>query len=517
MNAIEHPNIYMRSLATRDAGTRDLSQALPDAIAACKVAGFDLVIVETSGIGQGDAAIVPLVDAVALRDDARVRRREPAREDRHARLRRLRRDQQVRPQGRARTRCATCASSSSATASASRRRAGRRCRCSARSPSRFNDDGVTALYQAIAARSRSKGLALAHGRARRRSRRRGVDRAAARSCPPARARYLAEIAETRARLSRVGADQAQIARERQQLSAQRCCCAPAQGDRCEPARRQADVAATSSERSIARSTRDRRARRALDPRAGSSSTCGRRPQGRVRGRRVRREDPRQGDPHQRSTTTSLSGTKMPQGRAAALRGRGRDPALAAARERARAAFPFTAGVFAFKRENEDPTRMFAGEGDAFRTNRRFHLLADGMPAKRLSTAFDSVTLYGYDPDRAPGHLRQGRQLGRVDRDARRHEGALRRASTSCAPNDLGVDDDQRPGADDPRDVHEHRDRPAGRQVPRATTAASPTDDEAAQDPRVDARDRARHGAGRHPEGGPGPEHLHLLAPSSRSR
>src|SRR5207248_8362189 len=54
-------------------------------------------------------------------------------------------------------------------------------------------------------------------------------------------------------------------------------------------------------------------------------------------------------------------------------------------------------VFAFKRENEDPTRMFAGEGDAFRTNERFHLLADKMPAQRLSTAFDSVTLYGNDP------------------------------------------------------------------------------------------------------------------------
>src|SRR5574337_510492 len=60
-------------------------------------------------------------------------------------------------------------------------------------------------------------------------------------------------------------------------------------------------------------------------------------------------------------------------------------------------FPYTAGVFAFKRENEDPTRMFAGEGDAFRTNRRFKLVSEGMPAKRLSTAFDSVTLYGSDP------------------------------------------------------------------------------------------------------------------------
>jgi methylmalonyl-CoA mutase len=64
-------------------------------------------------------------------------------------------------------------------------------------------------------------------------------------------------------------------------------------------------------------------------------------------------------------------------------------------------FPFTGGVFAFKREGEDPTRMFAGEGDAVRTNRRFHLLAEGQPATRLSTAFDSVTLYGFDPDERP--------------------------------------------------------------------------------------------------------------------
>jgi methylmalonyl-CoA mutase len=64
-------------------------------------------------------------------------------------------------------------------------------------------------------------------------------------------------------------------------------------------------------------------------------------------------------------------------------------------------YPYTAGTFAFKREGEDPTRMFAGEGDAFRTNRRFKLLSEGMPAKRLSTAFDSVTLYGHEPDERP--------------------------------------------------------------------------------------------------------------------
>ena len=64
-------------------------------------------------------------------------------------------------------------------------------------------------------------------------------------------------------------------------------------------------------------------------------------------------------------------------------------------------FPFTAGVFPFKRDGEDPARMFAGEGDPFRTNRRFKLLSEGQPATRLSTAFDSVTLYGRDPDERP--------------------------------------------------------------------------------------------------------------------
>jgi methylmalonyl-CoA mutase len=64
-------------------------------------------------------------------------------------------------------------------------------------------------------------------------------------------------------------------------------------------------------------------------------------------------------------------------------------------------FPFTAGIYPFKREGEDPARMFAGEGGPERTNKRFHYVSQGMPAKRLSTAFDSVTLYGRDPDRRP--------------------------------------------------------------------------------------------------------------------
>src|SRR6201999_1049147 len=64
-------------------------------------------------------------------------------------------------------------------------------------------------------------------------------------------------------------------------------------------------------------------------------------------------------------------------------------------------YPYTGGVFPYRREGEDPTRMFAGEGAPERTNRRFHYLSQGQPAKRLSTAFDSVTLYGEDPDQRP--------------------------------------------------------------------------------------------------------------------
>ncbi|HJV86082.1 MAG TPA: methylmalonyl-CoA mutase family protein, partial [Noviherbaspirillum sp.] len=100
------------------------------------------------------------------------------------------------------------------------------------------------------------------------------------------------------------------------------------------------------------------------------------------------------------TTVSLSGTHVPKVALPKFEDDGEILRWQLG-ENVPGSFPYTAGVFAFKRENEDPTRMFAGEGDAFRTNKRFHLLADGMPAKRLSTAFDSVTLYGNDPDLRP--------------------------------------------------------------------------------------------------------------------
>src|SRR6185503_3423532 len=99
-------------------------------------------------------------------------------------------------------------------------------------------------------------------------------------------------------------------------------------------------------------------------------------------------------------TTSLSGTKVPKVALPRFEDEG-EILKWLMRENLPGYFPYTAGVFPFKRENEDPTRMFAGEGDPFRTNARFKFLSRDMPAKRLSTAFDSVTLYGFDPDERP--------------------------------------------------------------------------------------------------------------------
>ena len=99
-------------------------------------------------------------------------------------------------------------------------------------------------------------------------------------------------------------------------------------------------------------------------------------------------------------TTSLSGTKVPKVVLPKYKDWG-DILKWQLQENIPGEFPYTAGVFELKRQGEDPTRMFAGEGTPERTNRRFHYVSEGQPAKRLSTAFDSVTLYGEDPHVRP--------------------------------------------------------------------------------------------------------------------
>ena len=171
-------------------------------------------------------------------------------------------------------------------------------------------------------------------------------------------------------------------------------------------------------------------------------------------------------------------------------------------------FPFTAGVFPFKRSGEAPARMFAGEGDAFRTNRRFQLLSAGSEATRLSTAFDSVTLYGRDPDPRPDIYGKvgtsGVSIATLDDMKVLYDGfdlCSPTTSVSMTINGpapamlamfLNTAVDQRLAAFEA----EHGRAPS---------------DEQAQQVRAEVLANVRgHGAGRHPQGGPGPEHLHLL-------
>ena len=374
MNAIEHANIYMRSLATRDTGS-EISKALPDAIAACKAAGFDLVIVETSGIGQGDAAIVPLVDVslyvmtpefgaatqlekIDMLDFAdfvavnKFDRKGAADALRDVRKQYQRNHERFKDSPAEMPVFGTIAS-------------------------RFNDDGVTALYESIAVPLIEHGLALKPGRLPGVNVRHSSGQNAI--VPGKRVRYLAEIADTVRGYHRHAEEQARLARERQQLRAAQ----QMLGKEAPPA-----LDALVADRTA---KLDARSKKLLDlwPKT-KAAYAGDQYVVKIRDRELRTA----------LTTTSLSGTKV---RKVALPKFEDDGEVLRwqLRENVPGSFPFTAGVFAFKRENEDPTRMFAGEGDPFRTNRRFHLLADGTPAKRLSTAFDSVTLYGNEPDLRP--------------------------------------------------------------------------------------------------------------------
>ncbi|KAB2843705.1 MAG: methylmalonyl-CoA mutase, partial [Burkholderiales bacterium] len=377
MNAIGHPRIYMRSLATRDTGT-EISQALPDVIQCCKAAGFDLIIVETSGIGQGDAAIVPLADATlyvmtpefgAASQLEKIDMLDFAdfvainKFDRKGGADALRDVRKQVQRNRELFQTPVDEMPVFGTMAA-----------------RFNDDGVTALYHDLAAQLAQHGLKLAPSKLARSASR--VSSGKTVIVPPQRARYLAEIADTSRGYRRWAEDQARLARERQQLSAARDMLAK----EC-----QEDSAALAALFEARDQKLDTRCKKLLEmwPQT-RAAYAGDEYVVKIRDREIRTQ----------LTSTSLSGTRIPKVVLPRFEDEG-EILKWQLLENVPGSFPYTAGVFAFKRENEDPTRMFAGEGDAFRTNKRFHLLADAMPAKRLSTAFDSVTLYGFDPDPRP--------------------------------------------------------------------------------------------------------------------
>jgi methylmalonyl-CoA mutase len=371
MNAIHGPNIFMRSLATRDAGS-ELSAAIGDAIAACKAAGYDLVMVETAGIGQGDAAIVPHVDVslyvmtpefgaasqlekIDMLDFADfVAINKFDRRGAEDALRDVRKQMQRNRQAFGKAPEAMPVFGTIA--------------------ARFNDDGVTALYRAISAKLAEKGLKLAPPRLP--SAAGKLSSGAVAIVPPQRQRYLADIAEALRGYHANTQAQSRLARERQQLEATKA---------------MLGMSVPQIDALLAAKSLQPESKRLLDAWPETvKAYSGDEQVTKVRGKELR-------------TTlrqTSLSGTKLPKVALPKFEDHG-ELLRWRLRENLPGYFPYTAGVFPFKRENEDPTRMFAGEGDPFRTNKRFHLLSKDLPAKRLSTAFDSVTLYGFDPDERP--------------------------------------------------------------------------------------------------------------------
>ena len=376
MNAINGANIYFRSIATRESDS-EVPNFVVQAVEACRAAGFDLVIVETPGIGQGDAAIADLadislyvmtpefgaasqlekIDMLDFADLVAINKFD--RKGAEDALRDVRKQVQ-------RNREAFMQSPDTMPVYGT-------------IAARFQDDGVTGLYLGLRAQLADKNYDLPPTRFGAAT---GYTPSARQPIvPPARQRYLSEISDTVRGYHRKSVEQVTVARELQQL----------RGTQRMLEAKGADAAALDSLIAERADKQDTGARKLLDtwPQV-KEAYSGDDYVVKVRDKEIRTKQ----------VSISLSGSRI---RKVALpRYEDHGELLRWLRaENVPGEFPYTAGVFPFKREGEDPTRMFAGEGDAFRTNARFKFLSKDSDAKRLSTAFDSVTLYGADPGERP--------------------------------------------------------------------------------------------------------------------
>ena len=384
MNAINSwrngPRVYMRSLATREFGS-EISAALPDVIAAAQCAGFDLVVVETSGIGQGDAAIVPHVDVpiyVMTPEFGAASQLEKIDMLDFAEFVAINKFDRKGSQDALRDVAKQVQRNKEAWHTPTEQMP-----VFGTMAARFNDDGVTAMYQAMLPCLQQLGLQTSASKLAQVSVRHSTNQTPI--LPAARSRYLAEISDSVRAYKKRARSQAQLAKEIQQLRA-----AAAMLEIDKPGKAKAAEAA--NDLAMKRELMlDGDARQLLTqwPEM-QKSYSGDELVVRVRDKEIRTQ----------LVTRSLSGTPVRKVSLPTYEDHG-EILKWLMLENVPGHFPYAAGTFTFKREGEDPTRMFAGEGDAFRTNRRFKLLSEGMPAKRLSTAFDSVTLYGNDPDLRP--------------------------------------------------------------------------------------------------------------------
>jgi methylmalonyl-CoA mutase len=377
MNAIGSQRVYMRSLATRRSQT-EIPAALAEGILVAKAAGYDLIIAETAGIGQGDSMITDLVDVsiyamtsefgaasqlekIDMLDFADIvvvnkyekRGSEDAVRDVRKQVQRNRNAWDKAPEDM--PVFGTIAS-------------------------KFNDDGVTALYHALLDTIAAKtGVRLTSSLPRTVTK---TSTSKTIIIPPERTRYLSEIGDTVRSYHQRTAAQSQKLRAAWHIEEVIAMIGDAP-DELLSRLKEHDAEARESIREETRKVLDQW-RDVREAYSGDELVY------KVRGHEIRLP----------LFTESLSRKKIPK----IVLPKFEDPGEIyrwMREENVPGRFPFTAGVFPLKRVDEDPTRMFAGEGDPARTNRRFKLLSADYEAKRLSTAFDSVTLYGYDPDRRP--------------------------------------------------------------------------------------------------------------------
>ena len=372
MNAIHSDRVYMRSLATRQSNLA-LSRHVQEALDILKAAQFDLIVLETSGIGQSDTEIMDHSDVslyvmtpefgaatqlekIDMLDFADVvainkfdkRGAQDALRDVRKQFKRNHdlweaQDDELPVVG-------TIAS-------------------------QFNDPGTNELYRRMMNTLAEKtGADLTSTFAAEQGTSEKVF-----IIPPARTRYLSEIAETNRAYDRWVDKQADLAGRVQAVQTASKEVEGQASDALDAARKQLELDLDARLYDWLKAWPELQARYAASEYVFQ-----------VRGKDIRIP----------TTSKSLSHQDIPKVALPAFSG-WRDLAKWHLQENLPGSFPYTAGIYPFKREGEDPTRMFAGEGGPERTNKRFHYVSLGMPAKRLSTAFDSVTLYGRDPDLRP--------------------------------------------------------------------------------------------------------------------
>ncbi|MDX2499111.1 MAG: methylmalonyl-CoA mutase family protein, partial [Deltaproteobacteria bacterium] len=382
MNAIGNPRLYLRSLATRQSQT-EIPEVLGDAITAVKAAGFDLIITETAGIGQGDSSITNLVDIsiyVMTSEFGAASQLEKIDMLDFADLVVVNKFEKRGGEDAVRD---------------VRKQVQRNLKAFDKDPadmpvfgtiaSKFNDDGVTALYHALLDTVAQKtGIRFKAELPRPQSK---ISSSKTIIIPPERTRYLSEIGDTVRDYHQKTREQSQKLRNFWHLNEtlDRLGNDSLEGDLPEVLSKLKD------EVQKAKAELDPETIQSIDEWQDIRDTYARDELVyQVRDQEIRIPLFTESMSHSRIPKIALPRFQDPGERYRWLR-----------EENVPGRFPFTAGVFPLKRIDEDPTRMFAGEGDPARTNRRFKMLSADYEAKRLSTAFDSATLYGYDPDIRP--------------------------------------------------------------------------------------------------------------------